>query len=80
MNYQQTVLPSSEYGLKGDSASKYPYVYTDGDGTEHYFYKKTENGVTKYLDEDGLKYELTINNKSTIARYTIKDEKIINGV
>ncbi len=75
LNYQQTVLPSSEYGLKGDSASKYPYVYTDGDGTEHYFYKKTENGVTKYLDEDGLKYELTINNKSTIARYTIKDEK-----
>ena len=37
-----------------------PYAYEDGDGTVHFFYKKTENGKTKYLDEDGLGLELKI--------------------
>lgn len=60
--------------MTGDSALRFPYVYTDGDGTEHYFCKKTENGTTKYIDEDGLGYELTISS-STNAKYTIKDEK-----
>ena len=41
LNIQQTLLPSSEYGLTGTSKDNYPYVYTDEDGTEHYFYKKT---------------------------------------
>ncbi len=59
LNIQQTVLPSTEYGLTGDNAEKYPYVYTDGDGTEHYFQKVTKtdedgNTVTTYEDEDGL--------------------------
>ena len=58
-NVQQTVIPSTEYGLTGDNAAKYPYVYTDGDGTEHYFQKVTkkdsqDNTVTTYEDEDGL--------------------------
>ena len=74
MNMQQTLLPSSEYGLTGDDAANYPYVYTDLDGTEHYFYKKNEDGVTKYYDEDGLKLELTINSSSTGERYLITDE------
>ena len=59
LNIQQTVLPSTEYGLTGDNAERYPYVYTDGDGTEHYFQKVTKtdeegNTVTTYEDEDGL--------------------------
>lgn len=68
------MLPSSEYGLTGTSKDNYPYVYTDEDGTEHYFYKKTENGKTKYLDEDGLKLELTTSGSGS-SKYAIKDEK-----
>ena len=49
LNIQQTLLPSSEYGLTGTSKDNYPYVYTDEDGTEHYFYKKTENGKRNIL-------------------------------
>ena len=74
LNIQQTLLPSSEYGLTGTSKDNYPYVYTDEDGTEHYFYKKTENGKTKYLDEDGLKLELTTSGSGN-SKYAIKDEK-----
>ncbi len=56
LNYQQTLLASSNYGLTGTDAENYPYVYTDGDGTEHYIAKFTENGQTVYKDEDGLGY------------------------
>lgn len=72
-NIEQTLLSSSEFGLKDEAKDKYPYVWTDGDGTDHYFYKKTENGVDKYYDEDGLNLELTIHN-TTISKYRIKDE------
>lgn len=73
LNIQQTVTSSKAYGLTGEAAEKYPYVYTDADGTEHYFYKKTENGKTKYLDEDGLKLELNFSENNDVV--TIKDEK-----
>ena len=63
LNIQQTVTHTS--------ITDYPYVYEDGDGTQHYFYKKTSGGTTKYLDEDGLKLEL----KTTSTGYTITDEK-----
>ena len=63
LNIQQTVAKTS--------LDKFPYVYEDGDGTQHYFYKKTANGKTQYLDEDGLKLELKINSSG----YTITDEK-----
>lgn len=67
LSIQETVLPSTEYSLTGDDAEKYPYVYTDNDGTEHYFKKvtTTENGeeVTTYEDEDGL--GLTLDNVAT---------------
>ena len=33
--------------------SQYPYKYVDGDGTEHYFYKDSQDG-NKLKDEDGL--------------------------
>ncbi len=57
--YQQTVLPSSEYIESETFNEKYPYVYTDGDGTEHYIQKVIENEgeddeKTVYKDEDGL--------------------------
>ena len=75
LNYQQTLLPSSTFGLTGSAASRYPYVYTDGDGTEHYIYKKVENGETTYQDEDGLNLILTVNTSSKYARYKLTDEK-----
>ncbi|MBR0535262.1 MAG: DNRLRE domain-containing protein, partial [Clostridia bacterium] len=59
LNYQQTLLPSSEYGLTGESAENFPYVYADGDGTEHYIAKTTEDNETVYKDEDGLGYTFT---------------------
>ena len=71
MNIQQTVLPSSAYGLTGNAASNYPYVYTDGDGTEHYIQKITEDGATVYKDEDGLNLTLEIGGECS---YRIKDK------
>ena len=41
LNYQQTLLESTKYGLTGEAAENYPYVYTDADGTEHYIGKYT---------------------------------------
>jgi YD repeat-containing protein len=72
MSIQQTVRPSTEYGLSVTAAATYPYVYTDEDATEHYFYKYTDTttNTTKLIDEDGLGLELT---KGT--SYTIKDDK-----
>ena len=63
LNIQQTVSKTS--------IADYPYVYEDGDGTEHYFYKKTANGKTQYLDEDGLNLELQI----VDSGYKITDDK-----
>ncbi len=61
LSAMQTILPSSKYGLTGTSAQTYPYVYADGDGTEHYIQKTTEDGKTVYKDEEGLGYTLTLN-------------------
>jgi len=69
MNIQQTVFPTTT-DLLGTNQSKYPYVYTDADGTEHYFYKKTEGTSTQYLDEDGIGLELFV----TSSYYKIVDE------
>ncbi len=74
LNIQKTLLTSDKYGLTGEAKTKYPYVYTDEDGTEHYFYKKTESGKTKYLDEDGLGLELTIGDSNS-EKYTVKNDK-----
>lgn len=71
MNMQQTLLPSTNYGLTGDDAKKYPYVYTDADGTEHYFMETIEDGETKYKDEDGLDLELTVRPEQNSTRYLI---------
>lgn len=74
LNLQQTLLSSKNRGLDEKAQSDYPYVYTDEDETDHYFYKKTESGKTKYFDEDGLGLELTIGN-SNYEKYTVKDDK-----
>lgn len=68
LNLYQMVRPSSLYGLSGESAEKWPYVYTDGDGTEHYF-METDDGTIK--DEDGLNLEL----KTVSGGYTIEDDQ-----
>ena len=38
----------------------YPYKYTDGDGTEHYFYHAAEDASNIYTDEDGLGLKLQV--------------------
>ena len=74
LNVQQTLLPSSEYGLTGEAASNYPYVYTDGDGTEHYIAKIIEDdGTIVYKDEDGLGYTFT-HPGTSIAEYKLTQD------
>ena len=78
-NIQETVISSKEYGLTGEAAEQYPFVYTDGDGTEHYFVKTTEkdkngNEKTVYKDEDGLGLELEKVTDGT-ATYKITDKQ-----
>jgi len=68
LNIERTVRDSSDYGLSGSAHTTYPYVYTDGDGTEHYFIKNDDGSLT---DEDGLGLTLVKNTSS----YTIKDKK-----
>ncbi len=70
MNFNQSVFSTAEYSLKAIDKAKFPYVYTDEDGTDHYFYKKTENNTTQYLDEDGLGLEL----KVTDTEFIITDK------
>ena len=65
LSIQETVLPSDKYGLTGENKENYPYVYTDGDGTEHYIQKvkeKDKDGkeTTVYKDEDGLNLTLKL--------------------
>ncbi len=74
LSMQQTLKSSSYYGLSGVSLEKFPYAYEDGDGTVHYFYKETKDGVTKYKDEDGLNLELTFDEASSDKRYTVTDK------
>ena len=54
--------------LKESGISDFPYVYTDGDGTKHYFYKDTNDG-NKLKDEDGLGLVIT---DTTAANRTIE--------
>ena len=60
------------------------YIYSDGDGTEHYFYYDTEK--KKYVDEDGLNLTLSFWTNSTTKNVyaTMRDQKdnqkvFING-
>lgn len=71
LSVQQTLLET-----EGDLNEKYPYVYTDGDGTDHYIYKNTEDDEPVYEDEDGLGLTLTVQKDgSTVTGYTLTDKK-----
>lgn len=72
LNVQQYVADSK---LPGEAHDKYPYIYVDADGTEHYFMKIVKSGQTSYIDEDGLGLTLTINNGYTIT--DPQDKKMI---
>ncbi|MBQ3133559.1 MAG: DNRLRE domain-containing protein [Clostridia bacterium] len=74
LSVHQTVLSSTKFNLTGEMQEKYPYVYTDADGTDHYFVRKVENGTTTFLDEDGLGLKLTIP-KTSVSYYTISDKE-----
>ncbi len=58
---------SLQQTVKATDISGYPYVYEDGDGTQHYFYKDG----SKYLDEDGLNLELKV---LSGGGYTVTDK------
>ena len=56
--------------------SQFPYVYTDGDGTKHYFYQDSQDG-NKLKDEDGLGYTITAtssDNRNLYRTITRKDQ------
>ncbi len=77
MNMQQTLLKSSKFGLKGDDAEKYPYVYTDADGTDHYFMETTDDdGNTILCDEDNEKLKLKVGDTNGGSKFVITDENL----
>ena len=59
LNIQQTVRTTN--------IDKFPYVYEDGDGTNHYFYQKSSS---ECIDEDGLGLKIV----KTSSGYTISDD------
>ena len=65
---------SSMQKLEKTGITNYPYVYTDEDGTKHYFYKDTEDG-NKLKDEDGLGLTITEENGSDSAYSMIIETK-----
>ena len=58
---------SCQQRLEASGISSYPYVYTDEDGTKHYFYKDTSDG-NKLKDEDGLGLLITLTNGTEYDR------------
>jgi YD repeat-containing protein len=72
LNVQQYVISSSNRGLSSEAQQTYPYVYVDGDGTDHYFMKVVNGTTTTYIDEDGLGLELS--KDTSTGYYTIRDK------
>ena len=76
LSVQETVVPFT-------IGSKKYYIYSDGDGTEHYFYYNDND--KKYVDEDGLNLTLSFWTASNRYQYiTMQDKKgnqkvFING-
>lgn len=71
LSCQKQVLPTSKFGLTKSQQEKYPYVFIDGDGTEHYFYKDNKG---KMIDEDGLGLELSVPKIDNNNYYKIIDK------
>ena len=61
LNIQETVV-------KKTIAGETKYLYTDGDGTEHYFEKNSSN---EWVDDSGLDLKLTVGT----SEFTITDKK-----
>ena len=57
--------------ISGDDANTLYWVYTDGDGTQHYFYE-TSNGV--YADEDGLGLKITLDVETGHTNFKMTDD------
>ena len=72
LSCQQQLLPSSKFDLSTDAQKNYPYVYIDGDGTEHYFYKKSDGSL---VDEDGMGLTLTVPKTNNTQYYKMADDK-----
>ena len=60
LNAQQSVVSKTITGADsyGNETSIEYLIYSDADGTEHYFHKDTSN-QNKFYDEDGLGYTIT---------------------
>ena len=69
---QQSVVVVQLTGKTG--SNKKWLVYTDGDGTEHYFSLKTDS-TTEYEDEDGLGLTITVTDASNPADFTMTDKE-----
>lgn len=69
LNYQETVMPVTLTDPTG-SSTEY-YVWSDSDGTEHYFYDNDSDGV--FNDEDGLQLTLILTQDSDGEKYLIED-------
>ncbi len=75
LNIQESVI--KKYYTASDGSTDHYYVYTDGDGTQHYFHYDSALGL--YTDEDGLLLEmtasstaLTITDRSKISKSFLK--------
>ena len=60
--------------LKTTGIKDFPYVYVDGDGTSHYFYKDKDDG-NKLKDEDGLGLKITQESSTNYDEYRIMEDK-----
>lgn len=68
---QQTVTRILLTGNDGTNRSW--LIYTDADGTEHYFQRKGQ--TADYEDEDGLGLTITVNNTDNPTTFTMKDKE-----
>ena len=68
---QQSVFKVLLTGSDGTNRSW--LIYTDADGTEHYFKRKDQ--TTDYEDEDGLGLTITVNNTDNPTTFTMKDKE-----
>ena len=70
LNLTQTFEPTT---IKGNDSVK--FVYTDGDGTKHYFIQLEDNSI---VDEDGLGYTYSpLNGTEIVHQITDKDKNIL---
>ena len=68
---QQTVTRVLLTGINGNDRSW--LIYTDADGTEHYFMWKDQ--TADYEDEDGLGLTITVNDTDNPTTFTMKDKE-----